>query len=54
MAQKTKIGKNYIRTNANPRCILPMAITRQARELFKPSKHGESLVVYNEKIIKLF
>jgi len=51
MAVKPKIGKNSTPTNANMGCIPPQAITHQLieRELFKPCKDGESLVVRNEK-----
>jgi len=55
MAQKQKIGKHLSPTNAEPGYIIPMAITAHhspadwARELFKPSKDGKSLVVGTKK-----
>jgi len=49
MAQKPKIGKNFTSTNANLGCVLPQTAANWARELFKPSEDGESLVVFNEK-----
>jgi len=57
MAQKQKLGKNSTPTIADPGYFMPMAITGHnaaegcGRELFQPTKDGESLAICNKKII---
>jgi len=56
MAQKTKIGKNYTPTNANPGYIIPMAITHQQIELescLNPLKMRKVLLFAIKKIVSV-